>query len=96
MEALFSNPNVWLIAFGIFAVRVLNMAVDTIRMLTVMRALPRLQPGAASPFSLTIIAATGPTPLCAVRLDAKAAGPCSKRTRYLSGKKSIGAIPKPR
>jgi len=39
MEAVFSNPNVWLIAFGIFAIRVLNMAVDTVRMLTVMRGM---------------------------------------------------------
>ena len=39
MEALFSNPNVWLVAFGIFIIRVLNMTVDTIRMLTVMRGM---------------------------------------------------------
>jgi len=39
MNAIFSSTNVWLIAFGIFFFRVLNMAVDTIRMLTVMRGM---------------------------------------------------------
>ena len=39
MDTLFANANPWLFAFLIFAVRVLNMAVDTIRMLTVMRGM---------------------------------------------------------
>ena len=39
MNAIFSSTNVWLIAFAIFFFRVLNMAVDTIRMLTVMRGM---------------------------------------------------------
>lgn len=39
MEALFTNPNPWLIALGIFVVRVLNMALDTVRMLTVVRGM---------------------------------------------------------
>lgn len=39
MDILFSNANPWLFAFMIFIVRVLNMAVDTIRMLTVMRGM---------------------------------------------------------
>jgi uncharacterized protein YebE (UPF0316 family) len=39
MEALFSNPNVWLVAFFIFVIRVINMAVDTIRTLTMMRGM---------------------------------------------------------
>ena len=39
MDTLFVNANPWLFAFFIFIVRVLNMAVDTIRMLTVMRGM---------------------------------------------------------
>ena len=39
MNAIFSSTNVWLIAFGIFFLRVLNMALDTVRMLTVMRGM---------------------------------------------------------
>jgi len=39
MSAIFSSTNVWLIAFGIFTLRVLNMAIDTVRMLTVMRGM---------------------------------------------------------
>ena len=39
MDTLFSSTNVWLIALLIFVVRVLNMALDTVRMLTVMRGM---------------------------------------------------------
>ena len=39
MSAIFSSTNVWLIAFGIFTLRVLNMAIDTVRMLTVVRGM---------------------------------------------------------
>ncbi len=39
MEEFLAHQNIWLIAFFIFAVRVLNMALDTIRMLTVMRGM---------------------------------------------------------
>jgi len=39
MNAIFNSTNILLIAFGIFTVRVLNMAVDTVRMLTVMRGM---------------------------------------------------------
>lgn len=39
MDAFFNPANPWLLAFMIFFVRVLNMAVDTIRMLTVMRGM---------------------------------------------------------
>jgi len=39
MDTLFSFSNVWLIALLIFVVRVLNMALDTVRMLTVMRGM---------------------------------------------------------
>ena len=39
MDALFSSTNVWLIALMIFVVRVLNMALDTVRMLTVVRGM---------------------------------------------------------
>lgn len=39
MNALFSSSNVWLIALMIFIVRVLNMALDTVRMLTVVRGM---------------------------------------------------------
>ncbi len=39
MNAFFSSTNVWLIAFGIFILRLLNMSLDTVRMLTVMRGM---------------------------------------------------------
>lgn len=39
MQEIFSSTNVWLIAFGIFILRVLNMALSTVRMLTVMRGM---------------------------------------------------------
>ena len=39
MESIFSSTNVWLIALLIFFIRVLNMALDTVRMLTVMRGM---------------------------------------------------------
>jgi len=42
MNAIFSSTNVWLIAFGIFTLRVFNMALDTVRMLTVMRGMRTL------------------------------------------------------
>ena len=42
MSAIFSSTNVWLIAFGIFILRVLNMALDTVRMLTVVRGMRTL------------------------------------------------------
>ena len=39
MAEFFATANPWLVAGIIFIVRVLNMAVDTIRMLTVMRGM---------------------------------------------------------
>ncbi len=42
MDTIFASSNPWLFAFVIFFVRVLNMAVDTIRMLTVMRGMRTL------------------------------------------------------
>jgi len=39
MNAVFSSTNVWLFAFAIFILRVLNMTIDTVRMLTVMRGM---------------------------------------------------------
>jgi len=39
MEELFSSTNVWVVALLVFGVRVLNMALDTVRMLTVMRGM---------------------------------------------------------
>ena len=39
MQELFSSTNVWLIAFAIFFLRLLNMTLDTVRMLTVMRGM---------------------------------------------------------
>jgi len=39
MDAIFSSTNVWFIALAIFILRVLNMALDTVRMLTVMRGM---------------------------------------------------------
>ena len=37
MFDVLSNPNAWLIAGGILVMRILNMALDTVRMLSVMR-----------------------------------------------------------
>ena len=39
MDNIFTTTNIWLIAFGIFFLRVLNMTLDTVRMLTVMRGM---------------------------------------------------------
>lgn len=39
MDVIFSSSNVWIVAAVIFAVRVLNMALDTVRMLTVLRGM---------------------------------------------------------
>lgn len=39
MQALFSSTNVWVIAFLIFILRVLNMTLDTLRMMVVMRGM---------------------------------------------------------
>lgn len=39
MEALFSSTNVWIVALLVFGVRVLNMTLDTVRMLAVMRGM---------------------------------------------------------
>ena len=39
MAILFSSSNIWVTALVIFIVRVLNMALDTVRMLTVMRGM---------------------------------------------------------
>ena len=39
MNELLSSTNVWLVASLIFFLRVLNMALDTVRMLTVMRGM---------------------------------------------------------
>jgi len=39
MQEIFSTTNVWVIAFGIFILRVLNMTLDTVRMLTVVRGM---------------------------------------------------------
>jgi len=42
MGALLINANPWVFAGAIFVIRVLNMAVDTVRMLTVMRGMKTL------------------------------------------------------
>lgn len=39
METFLANQNIWLVAAFIFFTRVLNMALDTIRMLTVVRGM---------------------------------------------------------
>ena len=39
MEAIFSSTNIWLIALLIFFLRVLNMTLDTLRMMVVMRGM---------------------------------------------------------
>ena len=42
MDAIFSSTNVWVIALLIFVMRVLNMALDTVRMMAVMRGMKPL------------------------------------------------------
>jgi len=42
MEAIFSSTNIWLIALLIFIMRVLNMTLDTLRMMVVMRGMKTL------------------------------------------------------
>jgi uncharacterized protein YebE (UPF0316 family) len=39
MEAFFATQNIWLVAFIIFFIRVVNITLDTVRMLTMMRGL---------------------------------------------------------
>jgi uncharacterized protein YebE (UPF0316 family) len=39
MFANLQDPNIWLVAFGIFALRIVNVALDTVRMLSVMRGM---------------------------------------------------------
>ena len=39
MEAILSSTNIWLVAFAICLLRVLNMTLDTVRMLTVLRGM---------------------------------------------------------
>jgi len=39
MSAIFQNPSVWWMALGIFFLRVVNVAIDTVRMLSVMRGM---------------------------------------------------------
>ena len=39
MSSLLANANPWIFALAIFLVRVLNMTLDTVRMLTVMRGM---------------------------------------------------------
>lgn len=39
METLFASTNIWIVALLVFVVRVLNMALDTVRMLAVMRGM---------------------------------------------------------
>jgi uncharacterized protein YebE (UPF0316 family) len=39
MQEIFSSTNVWLVALGIFILRVLNMTLSTVRMLTVVRGM---------------------------------------------------------
>ena len=39
MEAFLANQNIWVVAGFIFITRVLNMALDTVRMLTVVRGM---------------------------------------------------------
>jgi len=39
MQEFFASENVWLVAFAIFFLRLLNMTLDTVRMLTVVRGM---------------------------------------------------------
>ncbi len=39
MEEFFATQNIWLVAFIIFLIRVVNISLDTVRMLTMMRGM---------------------------------------------------------
>jgi uncharacterized protein YebE (UPF0316 family) len=54
------NPEIWLMALAIFALRVVNIAMDTIRMLTVMRGMKLVSYVLGILVSLSYILALGP------------------------------------
>lgn len=59
MFANLQDPNIWLVALGIFALRVVNVAIDTVRMLSVMRGMKWLAFFLGILVSLTYILALG-------------------------------------
>jgi uncharacterized protein YebE (UPF0316 family) len=54
------NPEIWLMALAIFALRIVNIAMDTIRMLTVMRGMKLISYVLGLLVSLSYILALGP------------------------------------
>lgn len=59
MFAGLQDPNIWLIALSIFILRVVNIAMDTVRMLTVMRGMKLISFVLGILVSLTYIVALG-------------------------------------
>ena len=60
MLTAFQNPNIWLMALAIFTLRVVNIAMDTVRMLTVMRGMKLISYILGVLESLLFILALGP------------------------------------
>ena len=60
MLTTLQNPNIWLMALAIFALRVVNIAMDTIRMLTVLRGMKLISYILGVLESLLFILALGP------------------------------------
>jgi uncharacterized protein YebE (UPF0316 family) len=60
MLAVFENPAIWLMALAIFLLRVVNIAIDTVRMLTVMRGMKLISYILGVLESLLFILALGP------------------------------------
>jgi uncharacterized protein YebE (UPF0316 family) len=59
MFAGLQDPNIWLLALSIFILRVVNIAMDTVRMLTVMRGMKLISFVLGILVSLTYIVALG-------------------------------------
>jgi uncharacterized protein YebE (UPF0316 family) len=60
MLAVFENPAIWLMALAIFFLRVVNVGMDTVRMLTVMRGMRLISYILGVLESLLFILALGP------------------------------------
>ena len=60
MSAILQDPAIWWMALGIFSLRVVNVAIDTVRMLTVMRGMKFISYILGVLQSLLFIVALGP------------------------------------
>jgi len=60
MLTALQNPNIWLMTLAIFILRVVNIAIDTVRMLTVMRGMKLISYILGVLESLLFILALGP------------------------------------